>query len=1396
MPFIGTDPGTPTLRLGDGVLTSPIQQQQAANYSITQDRNPLEVGAGVLGLGTLDLADTVSSSIPGLSRALGIQRGDVNNHVLSALDMPGLGDFYHDYKGGIEASSAVMGVVASELVARKLTAPTGAFMGLLRELPYARRIATLDEQYNNALGAVRAVDSSLAARGALGVEQYVGRSVVDHTIFDSSTGQFIKSADELSRKSAVFKAKLLSSGTNIAHAATTESIMALTLNQNGFLYDDSAAHNMAWMGMGLAVAGGAGWLQGAYAIRKFVNSDEIRRTFASALDPGSQEEARLLWHGTKVKPDEQVSFLGGVYSDRITNLLVGSRVLTETPHAGTAETLQLFANRERLATQWEQLAQEEAQKLTRRGISSSGFTRFSMDAPGYGNHVKWALRRDPAMLYGAEQVGGVYDGAGIRQIHESHIGRLQERINQTEEAMGEMLDESGSLKEDADPNKFDTLQKLGRRLDYETTLTPLALVDGELMPLSEGEAFHNWQEPTIGFRPDEKIAGAVKGSIKDNHGLLEVKTENPRGGVSLDTQFTYHIPGKKSLDKADMSEMMNLYRLSDVALDRMRRFQGPIVLPKKPDWFQLDMAEELLRRSDGRANVVFPEGMSRDQARIESLIQKSQGIKLWDATEGKLALKAESKGNTYEGQLSKLRLRYNLPRLSAYERGILGSDAEHPVESLLRGMAQMPEDQIRSMTIGDIRESMARFKRIGDVAPVQSSDVADMGNSFKFLKDENNNPVKPILMYKRPFLQTEWTQEHTAERLAAAKMNTLSAFSGNNAAPMTKTITQSLVNSPDFDAAARTNELMDTQIQGGLWGSSPQSQLGAVGNAFRSTDWRDRDNPILLAATRLRENVGRMSRDFMKTVIDGAFGDSLASLSNPRNASSKLLLNQFHSFRPGWDIAKDPISTSDGMFGFILRPTKDNADRFRTMFGREMEKGQQMLAPNGKPIVLDQLGMDLQNKFNQVTGFLRDEKNTILRGNNGKQIQNLDWYVPSPNTNGKLIAFTFGPDGKVVPSLSVVASTPTEFEKLKAGILSKIEDLGPGYTFRTQESVKEFANIWDRAQMDFISPGITAVQPGKNQTGKLTGQAIRLNAFQESLKTLQDSFLSHGNDVIESLLREQVNSAKARALVSSEVAVNQGRSYYNVQNRNVYDMYLENLLGRSKLNSKGSFIGRIYRSIEGPIDKYLAETAPSVSRVWQATTDWIGKAKIWDNSDQARKDFNALSSELGKHMPIESAAQLAEARGYGAMPVTLQKMAGDANRFTAAVILRMFETVHPLMNLSGILSAAPAVVRNFTPMRGEAVEDFARRVGHAATIFQTPEGAAYGVLDANKVITNGFKRAWNRSSEADYDYMVRRGYLSQEVAEFQKQFGAVDSKSAWETFFYGILARKDSRPRV
>lgn len=1365
MPYFGNGEGltsTPVMSAGVSSLDDKMAMAERVGRTDPGFLTSVAVGAP---LSALDLVDTVASSV-GLT-----ERGSINQSALNAIGSPGLSDFYSNYREGIEIGSGLAGIVGSEVIARRLTGSTSRFMEGVSKLPYVRRVATLDAEYANAMNTVRNVDRALATRGAVGVEQYVGKIEPFRTI----PGVDIP----VTRSSAVFKAKGLGAAKAVRDTAALEAVMAVGLNQNGFLYDDSAAHNMAWMALGLATGGAAEWLHGAYQIRKFANSDEIRRTFAGALDPSSVENARIFsTRDTKVQGPTVGMFQGDVATDKVTSLLMSRSSLADTPitHLTSTEARSLQANRDSLSTQMMKQAQESMQSVAVKGITTDGRTRFSLSTPYYGNHVNMMMYRDPTAFYGARYVGAVPEDSSIYAIHRNFVERTDERIAEVEE---QLLDESLDASERAE------LQRFRLRLGDDKRLTPMASIDGELMPISEATAIEGFAEPTIEFiRKERGIVGQVKGSLKgeDRHGLWATKTGNPAGEVSLDSDFILHLPGGKSLDNADHFDILRLYRTGREALNQMVNFKGPIRLPEKPNWFQLDMAEQLLRENP-TANIVYPQGMSRETAMVESIAQKAEAVGKWDISEG---LKADNlkTGETYEGNLSKLRVRYNLPKLSGYERGVLG-EIEHPVEKLLRGVYAYGPGKIRTMSVQELKEAAAQFKRLGDFAPSSGRDFDTLaGNSFNYMRDDSGKAIKPLVVYKRPFQPQEWTQEMVAERMAAGKMHTVETLIRSENAPMSRTLTAEVINNPDFELASRSHELMDTQIQGSIIGSPPQTMRGSLANAIRTSEQRDRDNPILLAATRVREAVTRQARDFMKVSIEQAFGDTLSLLKNPRNAGSKYLLDQFHSFRSGWELRKAPVSRDGGFHAFVLRDTPGNRERFREVFGREMQKNQPLLNPDGKEVVLDDLSLAAQGSFNQVTELIRQEKNALLSANGRSAIESMEWYTPPPNTNGKYMGFVLGPDNKPVPGLSIVEDTADAFAKARESLTPRLEQLGMGYVFRTQDEIKDFAGIWERVQMDFIDPGTTAIQPGKRNKGLLGGANLRVNAFEDSLKYLQDSYLSHADDLIETLFKEQINSAKARSNIASEVTRNNASVTREQKYRNVYDIWLENLQGTSKLQSMKSPVGQLYNRIEGSIDKFLAEGTPTAARVWTALNGWVGRVP-GSNSVAAKKDFEALSTQLGKYMPFKDTSDYLERMGAGATPPTVAKMTAGLNKFSAAMTLRIMEVAHPVMNLAGMVNSMPAVIRSLAQRPGEDTAAYAARVGHNAMIFNLQDGSSVGVLDMPRLGARAFKRAWSKESEADYQYMVRNGFLSQEVAEFQRQFGAIDGPGKWKTFFEG-----------
>lgn len=1372
MPFFGDNTSIGPADAFSGGMPSQTESREMAKITTPRQYNLLQtVGEGVP-MAAVDLADTLVSSKL-VSWATGAQRGDVNRAVFSAIDLPGLGAFYDNNKPGIEFASGIAGTVAADLISRKITAPAGVLMKSLSALPYVRRIATLDAEYNNAMTTVRNVDHVLASRGAVGLESYVGDVTVDALRFDSKTGAFATQTIDTNRKAALFQAKGLGALQGVRQAAATELVMAAALNQNGMLYDDSAAHNLAWSALGLGLGAGSEWLHAGYQIRKAVNSEETRRAFANALDPGGEEEARLLWGARNADPLRPAEgFLGGSTTDRITSLAVSASKLKEallTSAAGT-DARGLLSNRERLGTQLLHDAGEELRKVTTKGITSNGFTRFTPESAGYGNHVQMVLHRDAAGFYGVEMMGGVPDNLTAFGLHQSHMSRLDERIAAAEEAMQE-----------ASPEEAEALTGLRRRLEFERQLTPQVLIDGERVPITEARGIEGFVEP----RPVNTLT-TVKGiGVKENpKGLWESHTQsNSVAPVSIDSDFLIHIPSGRSLDDADHFDIFRLYRAAQHGVDAMAKFEHTIKLPTKPNWFQLDMAEEILRRSENRAAIQWPHGMTRDSALVESIAQKAEAMSKWSNKIKAASVKAGELGKDIESELSSLRVRYNLPKLTAYERGVTGM-TEHPVEALLRGTMEVGPESIRKMSSGELRETMAEFKRLGDIAPVTAADMDLHGNSFRYMLDESGRPVKPVLMYTRPFQKAEWFSDVVAERLAARKMMTVNTMSAADAGPLTQLLTDAHIKSEDFDLVARPNELVETQIQGGVTGLSPQSDIGAVEKSLFSSEHRDRDNPILLAASRLHDSVARVTRDYMRQVITDTFGDSINLLKGPRNIASDALLQQFHSYRRGWDLLPEPQARDDGFHAFTLADTRKNQERWAQNFdGAKMPEGQTLVSREGREIVLDDMSLDVQARFNLVSNALVKEKNTILRANGLPEIEQVSWYVPPPSVDGKYVGLVMDEaTGKSVAGKGIVASTVHEFERLRKDIEST---LPMGQVFRTQQEIQDFASIWDKAHVEMIDPSTTAIQPNKASRGVLGGTHVDMKAFEQSLQYVRDGFLSHAQDVTQTLLKEQLNASKARAQMAEVLKKNNGKFNQNIKYRSIYDMYIENLTGKSKLNSEGSVVGSMVNPIEGRINSVLESATPTASTVWKATQGWLGRANPWSRTKTAAKDFQTLSKALGEHMPFASAAELMEKQGLGARPWTSAAIAGRLNQFAAATLLRVMEVGQPIMNMAGVVNAMPAVIRQFTQREGENLQEYAARIGHSATIFERPDGTVVGIADMGKIMQQGVQRAWTAKADPMWQFRVNRGYMTQEVAEFHRQFGAIQSRSDWGKFFLG-----------
>lgn len=1466
MPYFGnTDPRTYD-RPAQGFGASEQQAAQSADRVVGRDFNAAQT-LGYYALGTAsDVVDTVGSSLSAILPGSFTERGEFNRFVTRSLDLPGLNDFMYQNRGGIEAASGVALVIASELAARKITAPGSALMAGLRKTPYLRRIAALDEQAAAAMQTVRAAREEVAGMGFTGAAQLRTQVMVDTAVFDGVTGTMIPSTIVRSSRQADKIARGFGAAIGARSAVTAEAVLGTVANQNGFLYDDSEAYNIAFVGAGIGIGAAVGRFGVGYQLRKIANEQSISRRMAGALDPEGLEEKRLgsLFSGAKAvggkDADETIDWFGGSFTDEVGQLGLEADALKNAPLTGAADPNALKGNRLAAATPIRKQQRDLMQKVTTKGIPSDGRSSFSMDTPGYGNHIDTMLDRDPMAMNLVENVGGTGDELLGTTLIDGFFTRVARDTNKVESQIKELV-ESINARGVPTPKQEALLQKLQlkrRRLSFQNNLTAHGIIDGELVPPSalatierftpvrvfpkrldadkvfwevEAESKHGAgiligdnlevvlpKKNGVVVGPGEPSAGTVRmyrsgegadggwhttslayakqlaardktkifyqdvaesflrknggDSFFENGKKTTLNLELPAGmkGTLLNEKAASN-PTIAQLASLDYFDHLATYRIADTAIDSLaRKADATIALPKNPSYLQLDMAEELLTRTQGAAKVMFPQGMTRETAQVESFVQKAEALK-------KAQLKGKPSHLSQEEWAHQLRVRLNLPRLTAYESGLLGQ-TENAAEFLLRALGNQSPEAARSISLPEMKEAVAASRRLGDAANVSGKDVESLyGNSFRFMKDDAGREMKPLVALTRPFSPQTWTRDNVAERLAMRKQKALEELMSESSHPLVRELTEAGVNSPDFQLASRPDLINEASLQGSVVGSVPQSFFGALTKELKATDWNFRDVPAILGATRLNDLFGRITRARMKETIEGAFGDSLKLLKNPRNAPSKLLLNQFHSFRGGWDIAQQPIertgAATNRRWVFKLEKTVENQARWKKLYDESMPEGATLRGPNKQEIVLDDTALDLQKRFNAASREVITMQNSLLRAYGMAPIREQSWYVPPPEVAGKFVGWVMGPDKKLLNV--VVAETPDQFAIARDAAM---KDQPLGNIFMPREQIVDYANIWDRVQMDMISPGTPAVLTGKRNVGGLTPANISLDAFQNSLKSIERRILATGDDTLGLLMKEQINAAKARSAFAKATSPGGSGKFGSGNYRTAHDYYLEALQGTSKSSAEGSIIGRQLRTAESGIDRGLAAVAGPTSRKWAELTDRLSRGTgLWSTGAAARRDFDSLVERLGPDMPFKSAIELGEARQRGATPLTMAKITGKVNQMTAAITLRIMEVAHPVMNLSGIVNAMPSVVRSMTPRAGEDTEAFAARIGHSAMIFRLPTGEAVAAPDITKMFGRALKSAWNRTSHPEFDFMMRRGYITQEVAEFHKQFGLIDAPS-------------------
>ena len=1353
----------------------------ASSYISGLTRTPGEAIAGAVLGSIVDLADTVGSSV-----LPGVERQDINNKFLNAVGSPGVSAWFNENRGSIEVGSGIAGVIASDYLAGRVLKPAGFAMQAIRSVPFAKKIATLDAQYERARRVAQITQTEVARRGLTGVDRFIGANLTVPAIGVGSV------ALNRGKATANLFGAQLSKG--LARNATTEAIMATTLHTNDFLYSDDVIHNIAWGAAGLGLGAGIDSAIGAYTLRKMANSESIRQLNRKAYDVTGLETQRLnafsvvdsVLRTSGVDPKELgYMFKGsGGDSDLVTSLAI--QAAENYKVRGTSERARtLFGKREQAGNQMLELAHQESQKITTRGIRGAKNSGFHLDADGLGAPWKESIARNPTFTMGLEEVGTVVADQTIEQTVKLRGEFFKKRLDRINKIMADggiwkkSKNKDGTWTDSLTPLKDDEFSAMKAERDeliFANSAVPKVMLEpGEWAPLSHAKI-------TEGWNPREIITEGGLGN--GNKAVWQLAPEPGKARLGIDSDGELFLPdGKARIEQLDPTQMLDLYRIGRKFVNHYKNAGEQFIVPKNPNWFQLDLAEQVMHATGDSRAVVFQGNLTRETAAIESFAQKVDLLRRREKAMGM------AKATIDDADAFKNKVMFNLPRIDNYTAGLMQT-TESPIDLLLAGFKS--GDEVRQMPYPDLLKVINDARKIQGLTEETVDSVKGLhGNSFNFLMDTDGRAIKPVIGFQRPMSPYEWTRDDLFIRHGMKESHLRASLMGETADPLTADLVTRLSADPAFAQARKVMELADDQHRSFVPGArqaAPQTTTGAFMNAITSRARRDADSPTMLAASAVQELKTRIIQSTVKDIFTANMGETVTQLTSTRNARSLMLMNQVLSHGTGWEfmdeLADVTLPSGERAKALVLNHESVlNQRRFQEQYGRPLEKGQELLNPQGNSIVLDQLASEAFSRMQLVHQQTLQAKNTALRSQGLPEIRGKNWYVPPPSTKGKYVGFTFDLQNNVVPGMTIVANSPEQLAEMSAA-LAKSDQWKDGYRVRTRDNVKDFMTLWDKAQMDFIAPNTTAIQPGKQNFGRTAGNEMNPRAFEEALVTMRDSLISHGDDVLELLFDDVIKAAMARSEVAKvESAVGQQTAKHS----SIYDRFAENLMGRNALNAKDSFFGDAYKWAEDRINGFLKSPAaqkPAIAA--QALSDWI-RAAVPGKSPTGEL-FNQFAQELGQYMPYKSAEEMVMKATQARVPDDVAAISSKLSWFEAASRLRWFESMHAVVNMGSMIANTPAIIKALQPKLGESLADAAARNSSLTMAMKiSDDGKGIVLPNLPKLMWQGMNDQWAKDPGIRkwIDDATKLGFMDQEVAEFQRAWGAIDSKAGWRGFMFG-----------
>lgn len=1274
--------------------------------------------------GLLDVGDQLASILPS------IERGEIWGLAKDA-GMTGMADFRERNRTGVEMTSGIATAVAGGWLAEVYLLPTLARAAAASTALTSTRMYQWGTRMLPSARAAALEDITAAAR------------------LGTSSSLLAPAGRQLMSAVAMREG---------GKAAFHEGVFAFLNQNNEQMISEDWGENLFWAGVGIAAGGTLGMLQGRAMHRLMAADESITAIRQQALDPSGVRkilDAPLETLGAMVKSKslktEQVKTTQALSSELTVQAF---DAYTDISHVAEPVLKQKLTA---LQTQSKQSVELTLQKMSKRGIEDVKGTGFDIlgdsDVARDALHmVKKNLATDPTMFLGFAYVG-IGNATDIMKARADHIA---------------LLSKAGTPAQ----------QGLANRLKRQT---PWINVDGHWLPASA---------ETAGIQNFDPKSIKLKTPQNQQPGQFSYIFETPSGRtLRLDT--TGKLRSNKSYDQFSLSHTLEdtlAHNEAYVRLSANMRKAGAkqprfVVGLNEHDWRVLDFA--LYHKSKGGLTQV--NGLPDDDAvRFQSLKLKADFVK-----------KNLPNGMSYVD-----RLRLNLPLPSSLER--LHDETSGALRHVLRAVS---DGKIK--TYADAQEAYRQALTRSDLAkPMKDLPSLD-GGAFEFNRNKDGRWQPTLFGYedlKHTDRRIRGTQEHMAEAYAVHK---LAVAADALKAPVNPSLEgRSIVT----DVANLSLSPAGKQMSGALGlgedtmtGLSPgRGYLGPVSTeigGFLPTTFRGRDNPVITAIMSFGKTRDQMVQRLLQAELDKV-NPIVREITSSVNRKSAVLFDQFASFRPGWDLVRDGAERlNDGMHYFKLADTPHNRESFEQLglqweesltdeFGDVIEEGVNYM-PNHitkKPIVLDDLGMKFLNQFQDLSDARLFDANKLRSMNGQAPLERVPYYINSRDTKGKFIGFTIDKStGQAVRGKAVVADNAAEFERLKNALQ---DGLAPNEQFFTMAELENLQDYADRAAVEFSS-AYNSLRMRQKAKGTLVGETIQQNSVHHSLDWVRRQIEAQARDATRLMNSAQIRTARQMQNVGLATEIGQrsssgfGKSAKKVElpQRTIHTEYLKALMGEGYARAQPTLATSLGRGFEALAQSLVNVTwmGGSGAAVGRRVSELVGMAGLKLNPKEVR-DYDSLVKALGNHMPYATLDHYIKDVVQAKVPPQVRELTDKMNQFSAAMLLRWLELPNAFMNIAGLVTNMPSVLRNSrTPIIGELTAS---------------NGTKVGIVDSYKIIAKGIKDCFDPNFTSNQlKYAAEHGYLDQTIHEYFDAVAGIHTQTDFNRILMGDKTIDKNAPR-